>query len=417
MRGRAKLTKEERSWILYDWANSAYSVAITTALLPIFFKDYAAAQMPDYLSTAYWGYSSTIATLIVAILAPILGTIADYKNYKKRFLLFFLLMGVVFTASLSLIQEGQWFFALVLYVLSSIGFSGANVFYDSFLTDVTSKERMNWVSSSGFGWGYIGSTIPFLIGLIFILNPSLIGLNSTISATKLAFVITAAWWLIFSIPIMKNVKQTYYVEKTKTPIKDSFKRITQFLKNLKGNKNVFLFLMAYFFYIDGVDTIIRMSSSYGLDVGLNANDLLVVFLVIQIVAFPFALLYGRLSKRFSTKSLIYFAIFVYTFITVFAFFLETIVQFWILAMLVASSQGGIQALSRSLYGRMIPKDRSAEYFGFYNIFGKFSAILGPFLVGIFTQIGKSSRWGVASLLFLFIIGAILFYFVKEPEKA
>ncbi|MDN5346071.1 MFS transporter [Petrotoga miotherma DSM 10691] len=411
------MTKEERSWILYDWANSAYSVAITTALLPIFFKDYAAAQMPDYLSTAYWGYSSTIATLIVAILAPILGTIADYKNYKKRFLLFFLLMGVVFTASLSLIQEGQWFFALVLYVLSSIGFSGANVFYDSFLTDVTSKERMNWVSSSGFGWGYIGSTIPFLIGLIFILNPSLIGLNSTISATKLAFVITAAWWLIFSIPIMKNVKQTYYVEKTKTPIKDSFKRITQFLKNLKGNKNVFLFLMAYFFYIDGVDTIIRMSSSYGLDVGLNANDLLVVFLVIQIVAFPFALLYGRLSKRFSTKSLIYFAIFVYTFITVFAFFLETIVQFWILAMLVASSQGGIQALSRSLYGRMIPKDRSAEYFGFYNIFGKFSAILGPFLVGIFTQIGKSSRWGVASLLFLFIIGAILFYFVKEPEKA
>lgn len=411
------MTKEERSWILYDWANSAYSVAITTALLPIFFKDYAAAQMPDYLSTAYWGYSSTIATLIVAILAPILGTIADYKNYKKRFLLFFLLMGVVFTASLSLIQEGQWFFALVLYVLSSIGFSGANVFYDSFLTDVTSKERMNWVSSSGFGWGYIGSTIPFLIGLIFILNPSLIGLNSTISATKLAFVITAAWWLIFSIPIMKNVKQTYYVEKTKTPIKDSFKRITQFLKNLKGNKNVFLFLMAYFFYIDGVDTIIRMSSSYGLDVGLNANDLLVAFLVIQIVAFPFALLYGRLSKRFSTKSLIYFAIFVYTFITVFAFFLETIVQFWILAMLVASSQGGIQALSRSLYGRMIPKDRSAEYFGFYNIFGKFSAILGPFLVGIFTQIGKSSRWGVASLLFLFIIGAILFYFVKEPEKA
>jgi len=410
------LTKQERSWILYDWANSAYSVAITTALLPIFFKDFAAAGMPDYLSTAYWGYASTIATLAVAIMAPILGTLADYRNYKKRFLLTFILIGVLFTSSLSLIQEGQWFFCLVLYILSSIGFSGANVFYDSFLTDVTTKERMNWVSSSGFGWGYIGSTIPFLIGLVFILNPSLVNLNSTIAATKLAFLITAAWWLIFSIPILKNVQQVYYVEKSKTPIKDSFARIGNFLKDMKTNKNVFLFLLAYFFYIDGVDTIIRMSTSYGMDVGLNSNDLLIVFLVIQIVAFPFALLYGKLSKKFSTKSLIYFAIFVYIFITIFAFFLETIVQFWILAMLVASSQGGIQALSRSLYGRMIPKEKSAEYFGFYNIFGKFSAILGPFLVGLFTQIGKSSRWGVVSLLFLFIIGAILFFFVKEPDK-
>lgn len=410
------MTKQERSWILYDWANSAYSVAITTALLPIFFKDFAAASMPDYLSTAYWGYASTIATLAVAIMAPILGTLADYRNYKKRFLLTFILIGVLFTSSLSLIQEGQWLFCLVLYILSSIGFSGANVFYDSFLTDVTTKERMNWVSSSGFGWGYIGSTIPFLIGLVFILNPSLVNLNSTIAATKLAFLITAAWWLIFSIPILKNVQQVYYVEKSKTPIKDSFARIGNFLKDMKANKNVFLFLLAYFFYIDGVDTIIRMSTSYGMDVGLNSNDLLIVFLVIQIVAFPFALLYGKLSKKFSTKSLIYFAIFVYIFITIFAFFLETIVQFWILAMLVASSQGGIQALSRSLYGRMIPKEKSAEYFGFYNIFGKFSAILGPFLVGLFTQIGKSSRWGVVSLLFLFIVGGILFFFVKEPDK-
>jgi UMF1 family MFS transporter len=410
------LTKQERSWILYDWANSAYSVAITTALLPIFFKDFAAAGMPDYLSTAYWGYASTIATLAVAIMAPILGTLADYRNYKKRFLLTFILIGVLFTSSLSLIQEGQWLFCLVLYILSSIGFSGANVFYDSFLTDVTTKERMNWVSSSGFGWGYIGSTIPFLIGLVFILNPSLVNLNSTIAATKLAFLITAAWWLIFSIPILKNVQQVYYVEKSKTPIKDSFARIGNFLKDMKTDKNVLFFLLAYFFYIDGVDTIIRMSTSYGMDVGLNSNDLLIVFLVIQIVAFPFALLYGKLSKKFSTKSLIYFAIFVYVFITIFAFFLETIVQFWILAMLVASSQGGIQALSRSLYGRMIPKEKSAEYFGFYNIFGKFSAILGPFLVGLFTQIGKSSRWGVVSLLFLFIVGGILFFFVKEPDK-
>lgn len=409
------MTKQERSWVLYDWANSAFSVAITTAIFPLFFKAYAAVDLPNNVSTAYWGYWNSFATFIIALLAPVLGTIADYKNRKKRFLAFFWIMGITGTGLLSMINEGQWVMALTIYVISLVGFSGANVFYDAFLVDVTTDERMDWISSNGFAWGYLGSTIPFILSIFFILKPEMIGLNGDIAAQKLSFLITALWWGVFTIPLLLNVKQKNYIPPSKTIIKDSFQRLSKTIGNIRNNKNIFIFLIAYFFYIDGVGTIIKMATSYGSDVGIATNDLLIILLVTQFVAFPFALIYGKLAHKVSAKFMLFIGIGIYTILTIYAYFINSTFDYWVLAMLVASSQGGIQALSRSLYGKLIPKEKSAEFYGFYNIFGKFAAVLGPFLVGFFSQVSGSSRTGILSIVVLFLIGGLVLTRVKERK--
>jgi len=417
------MNKQERSWVFYDWANSAYSIAITSTIFPIFFKGVISKGVEGYTSTAWLGYGNSIYTLVIAVLAPILGTIADYKNYKKRFFLGFFLLGVVSTACLALTREGSWMTAIVIYILTALGFGGANIFYDSFLIDVTPRERMDWVSTSGFAWGYIGSTIPFIIGIALIMKYDMLGFSTSVPAVRISFLLTALWWFVFTIPLLRNVKQNYFIEPSQTPVRDSFRRLADTFRRIRQYRNVFIFLIAYFLYIDGVDTIIKMATAFGTDIGISANMLMVILLAVQFVAFPFALLYGKLAKVFSAKKMLIVGICTYVVITITAFFIPRfadpktkVMVFWIVSMLVASSQGGIQALSRSFYGKLIPKKESAEFFGFYNIFGKFAAILGPFLMGFITMITKSSGVGILSIIVLFIAGGVILTRAKEAEE-
>ncbi len=413
-----QMTKQEKSWIFYDWANSAYSLLIITAVFPLYFKAAAAkAGVSPADSTAYWGYTNSLATLLISICAPVLGTVADYRGFKKRFFTFFFLLGVVFTALLAVVPHNEWIFLLGCYLLTLIGFAGANIFYDSFLVDVAKEDRMNQISSKGFAMGYIGSTIPFIISILLIIlsQKKIIPLSVT-SSSQAAFAITALWWGLFTIPMLKNVEQVYYIERVPHPVSNSFRRMFQTLKHIKSYRPLFLFLLAYFFYIDGVDTIITMSASYGSDLGISSNNLLIILFATQIVAAPFALLYGKLADKFKGKTMLLAGIFVYIVICTYAYFLKTTLDFWVLAMLVASSQGGIQALSRAYFAKLIPKETSNEFFGFYNIFYKFAAILGPFLVGITSQITGTSRSGVFSLVILFIIGGFLLTRVPEAKE-
>jgi UMF1 family MFS transporter len=416
------MTKQERSWVFYDWANSAYSIAITSTIFPIFFKGVISKGVQGYTSTAWLGYGNSIYTLVIAVLAPILGTIADYKNYKKRFFIGFFLLGVISTACLALTREGGWIIAIVIYMLTALGFAGANIFYDSFLIDVTPKERMDWVSTSGYAWGYIGSTIPFIIGIALIMKYGLLGFSTSVPAVRISFLLTALWWFVFTIPFLRNVKQNYFIEPSQTPVSDSFRRLGDTFRRIRQYKNVFIFLIAYFLYIDGVDTIIKMATAFGTDIGISANMLMIILLAVQFVAFPFALLYGKLARVFSAKKMLFVGICIYVVITITAFFIPhfsdpktKVMVFWIVSMLVATSQGGIQALSRSFYGKLIPKNESAEFFGFYNIFGKFAAILGPFLMGFVTQLTKSSGVGILSIIVLFIAGGVVLTRAKDQE--
>lgn len=410
-----KFTKGEKSWILYDWANSAYTLVITTTILPLFFKAMTdQAGIAPNESTAYWGYANSFATFLVAILAPVLGAIADYKDIKKKFFVAALTIGVAFTAALTFVPAGNWITLLGIYILSIIGYSGANVFYDAFLVDVADEEKMDQVSSHGYAWGYIGSTIPFVVIAAMIFKHDLFGLTET-SAMRIGFFMTAIWWGVFSLPMIKNVKQKYYIEKEEQAVKKSILRLKDTLSNIREHKVIFAFLLAYFFYIDGVGTIIKMAVVYGSDVGLSSTTLIVVLLAVQIVAFPFAILYGRLAKKFGARKMIQFAIIVYIFTCFYAYQLDTVAEYWVLGMLVASSQGGIQALSRSYYGKLIPKEKSNEFYGFYNIFGKFAAVMGPFLVGFVSDMTGRSQNGIFSIVALFIIGFILL--MRVPKTA
>jgi len=400
-----KLTGLEKDWILYDIGNSAFIMLIST-IIPIYFKNIASsAGISASNSTAYWGYAISISTLIVAILGPILGTLADTKGYKKPLFALFLIIGIAGCIALSL--PLSWLFFLLVFIIAKVGVSGSLIFYDSMLSDVTTDERMDLVSSMGYAFGYIGSCIPFTISLVIILFAKKLNLTPA-GATGASFILNAAWWFIISVPLLKNYKQIHYIEVKDNPVKKALERLANVVNDMKKHREIFMFLAAFFFYIDGVYTIIEMATSYGKDVGISDNNLLMALLLTQVVAFPFAIIFGKLSSKFSTKLLINVSIAGYFLIALFALQLDKAWEFWFLAVCVAVFQGAIQALSRSYFAKIIPKEKSSEYFGFYDIFGKGASFTGTMLMGIATQISGSSKTGVALISVMFVIGFIIF---------
>lgn len=425
MMASLSLTRPEKSWILYDVANSAFVLIVTTTLMPIFFKSHAAAGMSADNATAYWGFTVAAASLIVALSAPLLGTLADFRGYKKKMLAAAVAIGVLATLMFTLVRPGQWLFCLVLYTIARIGFSGANIFYDAFLVDVTTDERMDRISAFGYGWGYIGSVVPFAVSIavLFLAKGRLHVDYFPPVGFAVAFALTAVWWALFSIPILRDVRQTHFTPPSDRPLIDSAKTLVNTIRKVGQHRNIAVFLLAYFFYIDGVHTIISMALAYGLDQQLSQTILIAVVLFIQIMGWPCAILFGLMAARVSAKSMILAGIGVYCVLTFVGFMLPVIdnpgykvAVFFTMGFLIALAQGGVQSLSRSFFGRMIPKDQAAEFFGFYNIFGKFAAIIGPALMGMATLVTGSSRYGVLSILGLFLAGGVLLCLVKDKES-
>ena len=399
------LTGLECAWILYDVGNSAFVLLVAT-LIPIFFNALAeegGLSSVDYL--AYWGYAASAVTIITAVLSPILGTLADTRGFKKPIFILCLVVGVAGCCAMGLAKT--WLPFLLIFVFAKVGFSGSLVFYDSMLSDVTTPDRMDVVSSRGYAWGYIGSCVPFVVCLALVLGSGAIGL-SQMTALNIALFITAAWWLAMTLPLLKTYRQLHYVEVEKHAIRQSFARIGHTLRHLHEDKQVFWFLLAFFCYIDGVYTIIDMATAYGTALGLDTTGLLLALLVTQIVAFPSALIFGRLSAKYPSTTLIPVCIAAYAGIALFAFFLTQQWQFWVLAFVVGMFQGGVQALSRSHFAKIIPPEKSGEYFGLFDICGKGASFLGTMIVSVGSQLTGSANLGVGSLIVLFIVGFVLF---------
>ena len=416
MNKNLKLTALEKSWILYDVGNSAFILLVAT-LVPIYFNSLAtAAGVREDLYLSYWGYAGSVATVLVALLGPVCGALADRKM-KKTFFLLTLLLGAAGCAALGFAPG--WLSFLGVFVIARVGYSASLVFYDSMLPEITSEEQMDKISSLGYAFGYIGSVIPFIVCLILVLMPQVFGLTQG-SAMVIAFLITALWWIGCSLPLLRRYRQTAFVTAENSRLLDSFRQLGRTLKDVKREKHIFLYLLSFFFFIDGVYTIIDMATAYGAALGLDTTGLLLALLLTQFVAFPFSILFGRLSARYDTGLLIKVSIVCYTGIVVFAVFLATQWQFWLLAVLVGMFQGGIQALSRSYLGKIIPAERSGEFFGLMDVFGKGASFMGLTLIAIVSQLTagiqlhvfgltlENENIAVSSLILLFAIGFVLF---------
>lgn len=402
-----RMTRAERSWVLYDVGNSAY-VLLSTALIPVYFGSIAQGNV-----VVAWGYAETIASLVIALLMPVLGSLADQQGMKKKFLAGCAFTGAIAVCCLGFVTEALAF--LVVYVISSILLNTSMVFYDALLVDATTEDRYDEVSSAGYAWGYIGSCVPFIACLAIALGHDAIGLTMS-AAMTIVFFITAAWWVAFTIPLLRNVHQRYGKPRSKGALGEALGGLGATMRNIWADKRMRYFLLAYFFYIDGVHTVIKLSTSYGTDLGIDSTQLVLALLVTQFVAFPSAIIYGRLGKRVGTKRMLLVGVVAYCLIVGFAaFFLRSAFEFWILAIAVGLFQGGIQALSRSEFGKLAPKDHANEYFGFFDVFGKYAAVMGTFLVSTITLVTGNSSLGVLSIALLFVVGFVLLKKMPEGE--
>lgn len=403
--------------MLYDFGNSAFATTIMAAVLPVYYSSVAGSGLEEGMATSYWGYSQSISVLIVAVLAPILGAISDFSAAKKKFLQFFAFMGIIASILLAFVGEGDYILASVLFIVGSIGFSAANIFYDGFLPEIAEKDEMDRVSSGGFAYGYIGGGVLLTINILMILNPGWFGLPNTVVATQLSFASVGIWWFIFSLPLIKNIKEEKKIkaERDKSYLAIGFSRVGNTFREIKQYKHVLIFLLAFWLYNDGISTIMRMATIYGAEIGIAGNDLIIALLITQFVGIPFTFFFGWLASKITAKRALYITLITYMLITIVGYFMTSALHFYILAITVGMVQGGAQSLSRSIFGRMVPANKHAEFFGFYGISSKFAAIIGPFMFAFIGQITGNSRYGIISLIFFFIAGIIILRFV-DIEK-
>ncbi|MGP4106561.1 MFS transporter [Virgibacillus sp. L01] len=405
------------SWMLYDFGNSAFATTIMAAVLPVFYYDVAAVGVDQSLADSYWGYSQSIAALIVAVMAPFLGAISDFSAAKKKFLRFFAFMGIIASILLAFVGEGDYIFASLLLIIGTIGFSSANIFYDAFLPEIADEDDIDKISSYGFAFGYIGGGVLLAINILMILKYSWFGMPNATVASQVSFVTVGIWWFIFSLPLLKNIKE----EKKVTPKRDrsyvtiGFSRVTNTFKEIKQYKHLLIFLLAFWMYNDGISTIIKMATIYGRDIGIDSNSLIAALLITQFVGIPCTFFFGWLAKKITAKKALYITLYAYLGIVILGYFMSSALHFYLLAVCVGLVQGGAQSLSRSIYGRMVPANKHAEFFGFYGISAKFAAIFGPFLFAIVGQLTGSSRLGIISLVIFFIVGIVLLRFVNIDQ--
>jgi UMF1 family MFS transporter len=403
---------------MYDWANSGFATTIMAAVLPTFYSEVAGATLEPVQASSYWGYTNTVAMMLVAFAAPILGAIADHSGAKKRFLGGFAGLGILFTALLVLVSTGDWFLASILYVLGRIGFSGSIVFYDALLPHVARSEDIDQVSTRGYALGYLGGGLLLVANLAWIMKPGWFGLRDAEIASRLSFLSVAVWWAIFSVPLFRRVDEPPFVRRegeSANPVRAGFQRLARTFREVRHYRELFKFLVAFWFYNDGIGTIITMAVIFGKEIGLETTDLIGAILAVQFVGVPFSFFFGRLARRIGAKRSIVLALGVYTLIAIGGYFIQNSLHFWILAFLVATVQGGAQGLSRSLFGRLAPKAKTAEFFGFYDVSSKFSGIVGPAIFGVVGQLTGSSRLSIVSLVMFFLIGAGLLLRVDEVE--